>query len=346
MVLNELLRKLFVGERDGEPLWKIPLGEIRCEPIADPAEGVVVASLAENILRCGLLQPVLLRKREDAGASAERYEVVAGRRRIEAVRMLGRTHVQAIVVKCSAEQAGVLALSENLVRRDPHYIELAAQLVALENEGWEQDKLSAVFSMKNERIQALEKLIALPQEQLRAIRAVGLTLEDALRLADCPADFRQAILSKCAAVPSVDPSELIKQVCDTADARLTQNRKIMVSDIRAFQNTVERAIDTMRAAGFDAAVRREDGEEDYTFEVRVCKRQGEHLRAKIYEDVSRETSSVNCKPPRRFSAALNIFEALAEDECKIGADVSRETFMDGLKVSKENAEKLELCIDE
>ncbi|MBQ8287398.1 MAG: ParB/RepB/Spo0J family partition protein [Clostridia bacterium] len=344
MFLQEMLKKIFAGERDGETLWKIPLGEIRSEPIADPAEGVVVASLAENILRCGLLQPILLRKSEDNGAVTERYELIAGRRRLEAVRMLGRTHIQAIVVKCTQKQAGVLRLAENLVRKDPHYIELAELLLALERDGWSRSKLASTFSLRADRIDGLEKLVQLPQEQQRAIRTIGIDPEDALRLADLNDELRRAVLHKCIASPSTDPSELIRNMSVAPDARLTQTRKIMVSDIRVFQNTVEKAIDTMREAGFDASVRRDDGAESYTFEIRVAKRQGRKLCNEPQADVSRGTSTKR-KAPRRFSSALNIFEALAEEECEMSDDVPRETLMEGLTKSSKNAEKLELCID-
>ncbi|MBQ8381980.1 MAG: ParB N-terminal domain-containing protein [Clostridia bacterium] len=344
MFIQELLKKLIMGERDGEMLWKIPLGEINCEPITDPSEGVVIASLAENILRCGLLQPILLRKPDDGDSASGRYELIAGRRRLEAVRMLGRTHIQAILLKCTSKQAGVLRLAENLVRKDPHYLELAALLLALERDGWSREKLTLTFSLRADRLDALERLAALPQDQQRAIRSIGIDLENALRLADLADDLRRAVLHKCVTSPSTDPAELIKDMTVAPDVRLTQTRKVMVSDIRAFQNTVERAIDTMRTAGFDASVCRDDEEESYTFEIRIAKRQGQKLVNGTQADVSRETFA-QPKPPRRFSSALNIFEALAEDECEIGMDVSRETLMEGLTKSPKNAEKLELCID-
>ncbi len=341
-MLNELLKKIITGQRDGEPLWKIPLGEIRSQPLSDPAEGVLVAALAENILRCGLLSPILLRREE--GSDGRTYSLIAGRRRLEAVRMLGRTHIQAIVVKCSDEQAPLLTLSENLVRHDPDYITLAGQLLALESAGWTADRLAAVFALRPDRIDGLRRLVALPADQLRTIRLLGLSIDDALAAADCPDGLRPAVLQKCLANPTEDAGMLIRSVRDTGDIRLTQHRKVMVSGIRAFQNTVEKAISTMQAAGFDTRIAQDEADDSYTYTVRVAKRQGDRLdqpAAAKTDSVLRETLS----PPRRFSAALNIFEALADDECSMGWDVSRETSTDGLSISSENAEKLELCID-
>ena len=60
MMIKEMIGKILAGERDGTTLWKIAINEIDYPTIADPAEGVTVAALAENILRCGQLQPILV----------------------------------------------------------------------------------------------------------------------------------------------------------------------------------------------------------------------------------------------------------------------------------------------
>ena len=330
MSFQEFLRTLFAGERDGEVLWKIPLGEIECEPILDPAEGVVVASLAENILRFGMLQPILIRKLDQTGTLGEKYNLIAGRRRLEAVRMLGRTHIQAIVVKCNAKQAEAIRLAENLMRKNPHYLELAKELLALEKDGWTREKMSSIFSIQKDHIDKLEAILLLPPDQLRAIRNIGLEYDDVMRLMDCNDDQRRAILRKCIASPAVTPSELIKQVLETADASLTQTRKGMLRDIRAFQNSVEKAVATMKTAGFDTSICRTDEENCYEFRISVAKTPNVLLNQPFLQNVSRETfpqaSSPQAEEPlQRFSTATSIFAALAEDECTIQEYVSRET---------------------
>lgn len=344
MSFQELLKNLFAGERDGEVLWKIPLGEIQCDPIVDPAEGVVVASLAENILRFGLLQPILLRKLEESGAIGEKYALIAGRRRLEAVRMLGRTHVQAIVVKCTAKQASAMRLAENLMRKNPHYLELAKALFSLEQDGWSKEKLSTVFSIPTEQIGKLESILLLPSDQMQAIRRIGIELEDLLRLMDCTDEQRRAILRKCITEGVDSPSELIKQVLDTGDVTLTQQRKGMVRDIRVFQNSVEKAIAAMQTAGYQGEIHRIDKEDSFEYRIAITKTPQVQPITPTHNNVSRETSTQT--PAKRFSVATSIFAALAEEECAVNEYVSRETYQTKDEKMLKNQEKLEICIDE
>ncbi len=327
-MIMDIIGKLLTGERNGTSLWKIPLGEIAYEAITDPAEGVLVASLAENILRCGLLQPILISKYENRGNSAEKYTLVAGRRRLEAVRMLGRTHIDAIVVNCEQTQSEMLALSENLMRSEPDYLRVAELLLKLENAGVTKEKLRSMFALSEREYDGLRGLLLLPPDQLAAIKKANLSKADALRLAGVGASLRQAALAKCTADLSMDVSAFIREVCEKQDPELTQTRKVLVGDIRMFVNSVERAAETMRKAGYDISVRRSEDEDEYAFTIRAARRKGERLKdVQANCDVSRETLSA-VQNKRRFSSALNIFEALAEEECAFGEDVSRETLQE------------------
>ena len=111
-----------------------------------------------------------------------------------------------------------------------------------------------------------------------------------------------------------------------------------------FLNTVEKSLETMRAAGFDTALAQSADENSYTLTVRIAKRAGVVLSKPDLPNVSRETLGKS-KPKPRFSSALSIFEAIAEDERELSEIVSRETFGDGQIILQENVEKLELCID-
>ena len=103
-MLYETITKILTGDRDGTTLWTVALHEIEYAPITDPAEGIWIASLAESILRCGQLQPILLYRNKQVVRGQPQYYLIAGRRRMEAMRMLGRTHVNAIVVRCDAKK--------------------------------------------------------------------------------------------------------------------------------------------------------------------------------------------------------------------------------------------------
>ena len=112
--------------------------------------------LADSIVRSGMMQPIVVRPAgtptvpgglpsagghgargssggaaRAGGGDAERFELVAGERRLRAAKLAGLSDVPAIVRKVDDESAAELALVENLQREDLNAIERARALRAL-----------------------------------------------------------------------------------------------------------------------------------------------------------------------------------------------------------------------
>ena len=75
-----------------------------------------IDELAGNIAEIGNLHPIIVRPIGKAGAM---YEVLAGRRRLEAQKVLGHTKVDVRVVKCDDVRAEIISYSENLKVKRP-----------------------------------------------------------------------------------------------------------------------------------------------------------------------------------------------------------------------------------
>ena len=71
-------------------------------------------SLAQSITENGLLQPVTVRRENGI------YYLVAGERRLRACKLAGLKDIPAIISDCEPEDSAVLALLENVQRRDLH----------------------------------------------------------------------------------------------------------------------------------------------------------------------------------------------------------------------------------
>lgn len=105
----------------------IPLGRIRPNP-QQPRQGfdeVGLAELAASIRSCGILQPLTVRRAGDG------YELVAGERRLRAARIAGLREVPCLVAQVGEEDSALLALMENLQRRDLDCWEEAAAIARL-----------------------------------------------------------------------------------------------------------------------------------------------------------------------------------------------------------------------
>lgn len=118
--------------------------------------------LARSIERHGLLQPILVKAEDD------RYLLVAGQRRLEAFRRLGRERIPALVATGRQDE---LALVENLQRADLDPLDEAEALQALkERYGYTQDQLARVLAKAKSTISELLALNGLPEEVKAAVR--------------------------------------------------------------------------------------------------------------------------------------------------------------------------------
>ncbi len=117
--------------------------------------GEALKSLSESIRENGIIQPICVRK---AGGL---YEIISGERRCRAARLAGLVKVPCIVMEVGDEQAAVLALIENIQRKDLSYFEEAAAI----------EKLISVYGLTQEEAAArLGKAQSTIANKLRLLR--------------------------------------------------------------------------------------------------------------------------------------------------------------------------------
>jgi ParB family chromosome partitioning protein len=88
-----------------------------------------LAELAESIKAQGVMQPVLVRS-----VGGERYEIIAGERRVRAAKIAGLAEVPVLVRDVPDESAAAMALIENIQREDLNPLEEAQGVQRLINE--------------------------------------------------------------------------------------------------------------------------------------------------------------------------------------------------------------------
>ena len=113
--------------------------------------------LSESITEHGVLQPLLVRKRNNG------YEIIAGERRYQASKLAGLTKLPVIVKDVDDQEMLALALIENLQRSDLNPIEEAKgyrQLI--DSSGMTQEALSKAVSKSRSAITNSLRLLDLP----------------------------------------------------------------------------------------------------------------------------------------------------------------------------------------
>ena len=95
----------------------------------------VFEEIVDNIRAIGLKKPITVTHRQSDDA-APSYLLVCGEGRLNAFRMLGESHIPALVVDVDDEDAFIMSLAENIARRGHRPLEILADIEVLRNRGY------------------------------------------------------------------------------------------------------------------------------------------------------------------------------------------------------------------
>ena len=251
----------------------IPINTVRPNP-QQPRRSfdeTALRELADSIRAYGILQPLTVR---DRGGF---YELVAGERRLRAARIAGLREVPCLVAEVGEEDAALLALIENLQRRDLDYMEEAAAIARLIGRyGLSQQQAADKLGKSQPAIANKLRLLRLAPPVIDCLRQYGLTERHArtlLRLTDPE--------QQLAAARHMGQRRLnVAQAEQYVDALTAENRTAppqrrptyIIKDVRLFLNSVERGVRLMQSAGVGAEVGRRDTEEEILLTIHIPKR--------------------------------------------------------------------------
>ena len=224
--------------------------------------------LADSIRAFGILQPLTVRR------TGREYELVAGERRLRAARLAGLRQVPCLIAQVGEEDSALLALIENLQRRDLDCWEEAEAIARLIRQyGLSQEAAAEKLGKSQSGIANKLRLLRLPEGVRQLIRQNGLTERHAralLRLPDQEAQ-RRAVAAIVRGGWNVVQTEAyverqLREIRTTPPGRRTT---YIIKDVRLFLNSVDRGVQMMRQAGVDARWERQDGEEGMTLIIRI-----------------------------------------------------------------------------
>lgn len=252
-------------------LW-LPAAEIRPNPMQPRRtfEETGLRELAESIRRHGILQPLTVRR------TAAGWELVAGERRLRAAVLAGLETVPCLEAEVDGRASALLALVENLQRKDLHYLEEAEAIAAfLHQTGMTQEAVAAQLGMSPSALANKLRLLRLSAECRRLLVEQGLSERHArclLRLED--EEERLAALRYIA-----DKHLTVAQAEQYVERRLRalqstppQRRKAFImKDVRLFLNSLDRSLRLVREAGVRAETQRQDTEDSILLTIRIPK---------------------------------------------------------------------------
>jgi len=129
-------------------------------------------SLAESIRQNGILQPILVRRKGDGI-----YELIAGERRFRAAKLANLSTVPVIIRNSKDDESTVLALVENIQRKDLNPMEEAKSYTQLIEEfGLTQEMVAERVGRERSSVANILRLVYLPNEIQLFIENEQLTL--------------------------------------------------------------------------------------------------------------------------------------------------------------------------
>ena len=224
--------------------------------------------LAASIKIYGVLQPISVR------LIGTHYELVAGERRLRASRIAGLGYIPAILVEVGDTDSAVLAIIENLQRRDLHFFEEAEGFRNLMIDyAFTQEELAARVSKNQSTIANKLRLLKIPRNLQKEIINNGLTERHARALLRLGSEIEQAkILEKVidGDLTVRKTEELIESLLAHKEPKPTSKTlpfKAYVRDIRILTNSIKEDLEIMRHSGMDTHFDMKETATGYTIQI-------------------------------------------------------------------------------
>ena len=225
--------------------------------------------LSASIQEHGILQPLSVRRVEGG------YELVSGERRLRAAKLAGLREVPCIAVDVDDTASSLLALVENLQRRDLDFLEEAFALDKLiRTYHLSQEEAARRIGKSQSAVANKLRLLKLPPEALYLLRESGLTERHARALLR----LEEPELQRTAARHVVEQGltvarteEYVETLLHPADKPARKKPTFVIKDVRLFLNTVTRGLSMMKSAGVQANCKRQETEDSILLTITIPK---------------------------------------------------------------------------
>lgn len=236
-----------------------------------------ILELADSIAQVGLIQPLVVRPVKNG------YELVAGERRLRAVKSLGMKTVSCIVQNDVVDEtSAMMALIENLQREELNYLEEAvcySQLLSTFH--LTQEELAKKLGKSQSSIANKLRILKLPPAVKDAMTDAGLSERHArallsLREEKHQLDAVKKISEKGFSVKETEAyvektlNRLYDEKRDGAKPRPIMIR--LVKDYRLFMNTINTAVNQLREAGMLVEVEQADRTDGVDIQIKVTRK--------------------------------------------------------------------------
>ena len=243
--LSALLPDISEGEEHGAGISNIDVNMISPNPFQprvtfDPQN---LEELKKSVAEKGIIQPITVRE-TDTG-----YELIAGERRLRAVKDLGFSTIPAFIMEVSSDADMLeLAIIENIHREDLNPVDIAHGYQRLIDEcHLTQEEVSIKVGKDRSTVANFLRLLKLPRRIQESLKSNELSMGHARALITLPNSEDQIqlwkkIIKNSLSVRKVEA--LVKQINQGRPSKQSQNEKEVPYYIRDLEDKLRRTLAT------------------------------------------------------------------------------------------------------
>ncbi len=259
---------LFLKEKVINKVIQVDVDRIEPNPYQPRHDFEGLEELAQSIRQNGILQPLTIRREND------KFQLVAGERRLRAAKLAGLTSVPCIQMEMTGRNSAMMALIENIQRQELSVFDEAEAIAKLiDYYGMTQEDAAIKLGKSQSTIANKLRLLKLPETVRKKIYEYGLTERHARAMLKLDSEEKQLeaaeIIHKrglnVTAAENLIESMLEKQ----KEAESFRKRSVVFKDVRLFVNTINKAVEMMKAAGINADSRKIQDEDFIEYIVRI-----------------------------------------------------------------------------
>jgi ParB family chromosome partitioning protein len=143
----------------------------------------VFEEIVDNIRTIGLKKPITVAERPGDDGDP-RYVLVCGEGRLNAFRILGESHIPALVVDVSDEDAFIMSLAENIARRGYRPLEILTDIEVLRKRGYSSEIIIQKTGLSPKYVKDIVFLLDQGEERLiEGVQRGTIPLTTALEIA-------------------------------------------------------------------------------------------------------------------------------------------------------------------